>query len=161
MANVVGKSVQFPETELGQRSALAMRVLLVQISVSVQQIKSPLFPEPVQLSLLAHWKRFLNGDIYGFRIFISGYTYVTISGILCGCCCYEEGSEFHISDFNFKMVTLSDVGKILYRSGLRKLSQFFVLEAVFAMEIMSDSLKSVNRRIFNFWNYGYNFVKYI
>merc|ERR1711953_1494881 len=53
MANVVGKSVQFPETELGQRSALAMRVLLVQISVSVQQIKSPLFPEPVQLSLLA------------------------------------------------------------------------------------------------------------
>ena len=81
---------------------------------------------------------------------ISGYTYGTISGILCGGCCYEEGSKFHISDFNFKMVTLSDVGKILYRSGLRKLSQFFVLEAVFAMEIMSDSLKSVNRRIFNF-----------
>merc|ERR1712062_393134 len=53
VANETGKSVQFPETEFGQRSALAMRVLLVQISVSVQQIKSPLFPEPVQLSLLA------------------------------------------------------------------------------------------------------------
>ena len=54
MAKAAGKSVQFPETEFGQRSALAMRVLLVQISASVQQIKSPLFPEPVQDSLLAH-----------------------------------------------------------------------------------------------------------
>ena len=53
MANEAGKSVQFPETEFGQRS-LAMRVLLVQISSAVQQIKSPLFPEPVQDSLFAH-----------------------------------------------------------------------------------------------------------
>ena len=53
MANEAGKSVQFPETELAQRS-LAMRVLLVQISSAVQQTKSPLFPEPVQDSLLLH-----------------------------------------------------------------------------------------------------------
>ena len=89
------------------------------------------------------------------------YTYGTISGVLCSGDCDEESSKFHISVFNFQMVILSDVEEILYRSGLRKLSQFFVLEAVFAMEIMSDSQKSVNRRIFNFWNYGYNFVKYI
>ena len=57
VANEAGKSVQFPETELAQRS-LAMRVLLVQISSAVQQTKSPLFPEPVQDSLLAHWKWF-------------------------------------------------------------------------------------------------------
>ena len=52
VANEAGKSVQFPETELGQRS-LAMRVLLVQISASVQQTKSILLPEE-HLSLLAH-----------------------------------------------------------------------------------------------------------
>lgn len=53
VANEAGKSVQFPETELAQRS-LAMRVLLVQISSAEQQTKSPLFPEPVQDSLLLH-----------------------------------------------------------------------------------------------------------
>ena len=54
VANEGGKSVQFPETELGQNSALAMRVLLVQISASAQQAKSFLLAAVLQFSLPAH-----------------------------------------------------------------------------------------------------------
>ena len=89
----------------------------------------------------------LNFNWFSCVSYVSDYTYGTISGVLCSGGCDEESSKFHISVFNFQMVILSDVGEILYRSGLRKLSQFFVPEAVFAMEIMSDSKKSVNRRI--------------
>jgi len=53
VANEGGKSVQFPETELGQNSALAMRVLLVQISASAQQAKSFLLAAVLQFSLPA------------------------------------------------------------------------------------------------------------
>ena len=54
VANEGGKSVQFPETELGQNSVLTMRVLLVQISASAQQAKSFLLAAVLQFSLPAH-----------------------------------------------------------------------------------------------------------